>query len=174
MSVDSIYNFLWKWLPHRVLKCQSLSTTVLFRTTAAVCSPCRWSCSTYLSNDSWIQTFYSFISNCHTVKWLFNDNQITGLWCYNGLLMVTCPTITFALMKALFLARSHLVGSSLLSELLNWPWARTKLPLKLKSDRSFNIKDLFNFCCCLALVLIGISVAKLHCRLLVMMELYNS
>ena len=63
-------------------------------------------------------------------------------------------------MEALFLARSHLVGSSLLSELLNWPWARTKLPLKLNYDRSFN-KDLFNFCCCLALVLIGISVAKL-------------
>ena len=62
-------------------------------------------------------------------------------------------------MKALFLARSHLVGSSLLSELLNWPWARTKLPLKLKYDGSFN-KDLFNFCCCLAQVLIGISVAK--------------
>ena len=69
-------------------------------------------------------------------------------------------TINIMKMKALFLARSHLVGSSLLSELLNWPWARTKLPLKLKSDRSFN-KDLFNFCCCLALVLKGISVAKL-------------
>ena len=26
---------------------------------------------------------YSFISNCHTIKWLVNDNQITGLWCYN-------------------------------------------------------------------------------------------
>ena len=84
---------------HRVLKCQSLSTTVLFRTTAAVCSPCRWSCSTYLSNDSWIQTFYCFIFNCHTIKWLFNDNQITGLWCYNNcLLMLTCPAITFALL----------------------------------------------------------------------------
>ena len=60
------------------------------------------------------------------------------------------------------MARSPLVGSSLLRELINWPWAKTKLhvPLKLKYDRSFN-KDLFNFCCCLALVLIGISVAKL-------------
>ena len=63
-------------------------------------------------------------------------------------------------MKTLFLARSHIVRSSLSSELLNWPWARTKLPLKLKSNTSCN-KDLFNFCCCLALVLIGISVAKL-------------
>ena len=87
-----------------------------------------------------------------------------GLWCYNNcLLMVTCPAITFALLilrnwgPCFWLG---LVGSSLLSELLNWPWARTKLPLKLKSNRSFN-KDLFNFCCCLALVLIGISVAKL-------------
>ena len=26
---------------------------------------------------------YSFISNCHAIKWLVNDNQITGLWCYN-------------------------------------------------------------------------------------------
>ena len=147
-----------------MLKCQSLSTTVLFRTTAAVCSPCRQSCSTYLSNDSWIQTFYTLISNYHIIKWLFNDNHITGLRCYNNcLLMVTCPAITFALL----ILRNwgpcfwlDLVGSSLLSELLNWPWARTKLPLKLKSNRSFN-KDLFNFCCCLALVLIGISVAKL-------------
>ena len=64
--------------------------------------------------------------------------------------------------KALFIARSHLVGSSLLSELINWPWAKTKLhvPLKLKYDRSFK-KDLFNFGFCLALVLIGISVARL-------------
>ena len=69
-------------------------------------------------------------------------------------------TINIMKMKALFLARSHLVGSSLLSELLNWPWARTKLPLKLKSGRPFN-KDLINFCCCLALVLKGISLAKL-------------
>ena len=55
-------------------------------------------------------------------------------------------TINIMKMKPLFLARSHLV--------------ETKLPLKLKYDRSFN-KDLFNFCCCLALVLVGISVAKL-------------
>ena len=143
-----------------MLKCQVLSTTVLFKTTAAVCSPCRWSCSTYLSNDSWIQTFYSLIFKYHTFKWLFNDNQITGLWCYNCLLMVTCPDITFALLILRNCFWLDLVGSSLLSELLNWPWARTKLPLKLKYDRSFN-KDLFNFWCCLALVLIGNSVAKL-------------
>ena len=96
----------------------------------------------------------------HTFKWLFNDNQITGLWCYNCLLMVTCPDITFALLILRNCFWLDLVGSSLLSELLNWPWARTKLPLKLKYDRSFN-KDLFNFWCCLALVLIGNSVAKL-------------
>ena len=154
-------------------KCQSLSTTVLLRTTAAVCSPCRWPCSTYLSNDSWIQTFNSFISNCHTIKWLFNDNQITGLWCYNRQLLSVnghlsryhLCTINIMKMKALFLARSHLVGSSLLfSELLNWPWARTKLPLELKYDRSFN-KELFNFCYCLALVLIAFQwLYKITCN----------
>ena len=120
--------------PHRVLKCPSLSTTVLFRTTAAVCSPCRQSCSTYLSNDSWIQTFYSFISNCHTIIWLFNDNQITGLWCYNCLLMVTLSPLHYSYYEnegPVFLARSHLVGGSLVSELLNWPWAMIKLPLKI-------------------------------------------
>ena len=153
-----------------MLKCQSLSTTVLFRTTAAVHPAGDHAPPTYQMTPG----FKHFTVLYPTAIPSFNDNQTTGLWCYNCLLMVTCPAITFALMKALFLARSHLVGSSLLSELLNWPWARTKLPLKLKSDRSFNIKDLFNFCCCLALVLTGISVAKLHCRLLVMMELYNS
>ena len=62
-------------------------------------------------------------------------------------------TINIMKMKALFIARSHLVRSSLLSELINWPWAKTKLhvPLKLKYDRSFN-KNLFNVC---------VSVAKL-------------
>ena len=40
------------------------------------------------------------------------------------------------------LSRSRLVGSSLLSELLNWPWARTKLPLKLKYGKSFN-RDIY-------------------------------
>ena len=78
-----------------------------------------------LINDSWIQTFYSFISNCHTIKWLFNDNQISGLWCYNCLLTFghlsryDLCTIIIMKMKALFLARSHLVRGSLLSELLN-------------------------------------------------------
>ena len=78
-----------------------------------------------LINDSWIQTFYSFISNGHTIKCLFNDNQITGLWCYNCLLTFgylfryDLCTIIIMKMKALFLARSHLVRSSLLSELLN-------------------------------------------------------
>ena len=58
------------------------------------------------------------------------------------------------------LSRSRLVGSSLLTELLNWPWARAKLPLKLKYGKSFN-RDLFNFCCCLVLVFVGISIVKL-------------
>ena len=102
---------------------------------------------------------FTLISNYHIIKWLFNDNHITGLWCYNNcLLMVTFALLILRNWGPCFWL--DLVRSSLLSELLNWPWARTKLPLKLKSNRSFN-KDLFNFCCCLALVLIGISVAKL-------------
>ena len=52
--------------------------------------------------------------------------------------------------KLCSLSRSRLVESSLLSELLNWPW----------DDKCFN-RDLFNFCCCLALVFVGISIVKL-------------
>ena len=44
----------WRWLPHRLSRRQSLSTTtVLFRTTGR-------SNSTYFWNDSWVQTFHSF------------------------------------------------------------------------------------------------------------------
>ena len=52
-----------RWLMHRLLKCQSLSTTtVLFRTTF----PGR-SNSTYFWNGSWVQTFHNliYIKNQH-------------------------------------------------------------------------------------------------------------
>ena len=49
------------------------------------------------------------------------------------------------------MSRSRLVGSSLCSKLLNWPLARTKLPLKLKYSCSFSI-NLVSLCWCLALV----------------------
>ena len=46
--------WLWRWLPHRLSKRQSLSTTTfLFRTS----SPGQ-SNSTYFWNDSWVQTFH--------------------------------------------------------------------------------------------------------------------
>ena len=45
--------WLWRWLPHRLSKRQSLSTKVLFRTS----SPGR-SCSAYLLNDPWAQNFH--------------------------------------------------------------------------------------------------------------------
>ena len=42
-----------KMLPQRLSKCPSLSTTVLFRIYSA-----RWSYSTHLWNNSWVQTFH--------------------------------------------------------------------------------------------------------------------
>ena len=64
--------WLWRWLPHRLSKRQSLSTTtVLFRTS----SPGK-SNSTYFWNDSWVQTFHIIVTVQMFSQWGFICQQI--------------------------------------------------------------------------------------------------
>ena len=79
--------WLWRWLPHRLSKRQSLSTTVLFRTDSAVNvlsthKSLKEDCIFHVQYWRWDRHFYVFIRGTLTSNYLHSKGSSFSLICF--------------------------------------------------------------------------------------------